>query len=227
MIEIDTLRRIHLRDLDAFFINLKRFRPTLLNLMERKPEKIREALALVANNVRVSITLSTTYNVEATINENAEIESFLFKWEYDGVKREQRVYITARPSNLHKESACYYFLCPFTSHPCRKLYTDGKILISRYGFRHTYSDRKQSKQERELTAVINAMQFTDQDHRHRKEYYRGKITPFGRKMMKSYNTLTRYLGDFRNGVEYNQAKADFEAMALTSPQRGRPRRPTP
>lgn len=82
-----------------------------------------------------------------------------FEWEdEDGQRRRQRVFIYGRESNLNSEWWVWYFVCPHTGRNCRKLYTDGKVIASRYAFPHTYSSRNQSHKQRELHRLFNYME---------------------------------------------------------------------
>lgn len=188
MTEIDYLRRIQIRDLKPYFAGLAKARAQLLELFERKPEKIRKTLEEVNKSLQGTLTFSdsTTYSVQARVNEYVEIESFLFKWEDDGEQREQRISVTSRPSNLVEGASCYYFLCPYTSRICRKLYTDGRVLVSRYGFPHTYSQRNYSHRWRADKKVLDFMLFVDEEEnfKRKRERYNGKLTRFGRKLVK-------------------------------------------
>ena len=213
MTEIDQLQRITLRDLKPFYSHLAK-------MGADHPRRGRGLL-------EGTMTLNSEWNhptitILASVNEENDIESFLFKWVYDGRKREQRVYITSLPSNLIEGVNCPYFICPHTHKYCRKLYTDGSVLTSRYSFPHTYSKRNQSHSTRKLFSALDAMEDVDKPHRYRKEIYRGKITPYGYRMRKNYKRLLRYLGTSPRSVElYNEACADLQERALLS-RRGRP-----
>lgn len=210
MVQIDRLCRITLRDLKPFYSRLR-------ELKAEHPTGFRGVLTGTMNFC--SEWRHPTITILANVNEYGDIESFVFRWEYDGRERKQKINITSLPSNLIEGVNCPYFVCPQTHRYCRKLYTDGSAFASRYSFPHTYSDRNQSKQGRQLAAVIKAMQDVDEPHPYRKETYRGEITPYGRRMRKNYITLSRYVGvDPLNDV---QARADIETRALLT-RRGRP-----
>lgn len=89
----------------------------------------------------------------------------LFKWtDEDGCERKQKVYLYGSESNLLKETYVWYFVCPATGRHCRKLYTDGRRLVSRYAFPHTYSDRNLSHKTRRLRRLLETMETEEELH---------------------------------------------------------------
>ena len=225
MTEIDRLGRISLRDLKPLFTNLANVREQLLDAIAKNPENTADALATVEKYIRADITYSNnfsriTYKIEGRANEFGEMESLLFKWESDGEQREQRVNLSFTRSNLKGVNApCYYFVCPYTSRLCRKLYTDGRVLLSRYGFPHTYSARNYSHRWRNAKKVLDFMLFmeTESNFTGRRDYYNGKLTRFGRKLRK-----------IAGGEDYEEILArqrgTVEALYF-APRRGRPPKP--
>ena len=211
MTEIDHIRRITLRDLKPFFSNFSKVRGQLLDLLEQKPELISEAVEAVKSRLQGSITFSgsTAYNIQGRVNGLGELDGFDFRWADDGEERKQRVRLATRPSNLGL-GTCYYFVCPYTGRICRKLYTDGKVLISRYGFRHTYSSRNYSHRWRSDKRALDFILLMGQEHNQagKRERYRGKPTRFGRKLAKMAGEVWKRL--------------PFLAESLIS-RRGRPR----
>ncbi len=90
------------------------------------------------------------------------------------------------PSNLQK-GGFYYFVCPVTGRSCRKLYLVGSRFVSRFAFRALYEKQTQSSADRGgiygyLDAVSKLDAITQQPHR--KMYYRGQLTPYGRRVHK-------------------------------------------
>ena len=240
MTEIDRLRSISLSDLKPLFTNLANVREQLLDAIAKNPENTADVLAAVEKYIRADITYSNnfsriTYKIEGRANEFGEMESLLFKWESDGEQCEQRVNLSFTRSNLEGVNApCYYFVCPYTSRLCRKLYTDGRLLISRYGFPHTYSARNYSRRWRNTKKVLDFMLFmeTESNFAGRREYYNGKLTRFGRKLRRiaggdNYEEiLARQRGIVEN-LYYNSSRRGRPPKPESEKPRGRKQPPTP
>lgn len=222
MTEIDKLRRIKLRDLKKLFDALAGVRDKLLPLWD-SPDRWERAHSKVEAALQMEASFQSDYNpltfkIQAKVNERAEIYCLFFRWKFEGKQREQRVWVRSRRSNLIEGAFCYYFVCPYTNRLCRKLYTDGEVLVSRYGFPHTYSERNYSHRWREEKRLLDLMEFIDDDgnFKGRRERYRGKLTPFGRKLRKMVG------GDTLEEVS-SQITAQIAALLATPSRRGRPR----
>lgn len=192
MVELDHQPSISLRDLRGFFVNCKEARRYIDKRTEEgslSPEKAtRIKEALLANNKghftgEASFPNWLTLSVETEIDiELMEITGFLFRWENQGKLYRLRVSVEARPSNLGLPEPVYYFVCPYSGRICRKLFFDGYSLASRYAFPHTYSKRNYSHRWRDFDRMIRGCLYLDDMGSHRKETYRGKPTPHGKKM---------------------------------------------
>lgn len=157
MTEIDRLPRIELRHLAPLFSRMKAMKGTLLDALDRHPGRCAEVIAIAEEGLRAEVRIpgeDLRFIIQAKVNGLAEIKSFIFSWEYDGEEKKAEVCLSSRPSNLVEGAACCYFICPETYRICRKLYTDGERLVSRYGFPHTYSDRNLSHSLRELKRLL-------------------------------------------------------------------------
>lgn len=224
MTEIDRLRRITLRDVKPLLNLCERLRGQFLAITDESPERTGEAIEALNNRLRARITFtdnyeSTSYTIQGEANEDGEIESLLFLWECDGAQRSQRVWLTSRPSNLKEGASCLYFLCPSTNRICRKLYTDGRVLVSRYGFDHTYSERNYSRRRRANKKALALTLFVeDEANRGKREIYKGKLTRYGRKIRKLAG------GETYADIMANQA-AILETLFAVPPRRGRPPKP--
>lgn len=227
MTEIDQLNRISLADLRGFFENSKKLRTYVSQAMEEQPFVTAEEWAdrketyLLQNReaFRGGITFADglAFSVEALIDTwSLEIYGFIFKWKtYEGEERSVKVEVSSRPSNLGLPEPVYYLVCPHTRRICRKLYTDGDELASRYAFPHTYSSRNESHDKRLLSRLCNLMREDEESHRYRKPYYRGKLTPFGERMQQ--NKLFRLLNRGKFSRLWNrrgQDSAPGQAVAL-------------
>lgn len=91
------------------------------------------------------------------------------------------VTIIERAANLGK-GVVRFFLCPITHKPCRKLYLYGDRFVSRRAMRGAmYSSQAKSKWERALHNGCLREDYVPYK-RYGKPYYRGKITPYGKRI---------------------------------------------
>lgn len=106
--------------------------------------------------------------------------AFTLKWEEEGRRYEQNIYVVGEPSNIRSLSGTfvYYFLCPRTGVKCRTLYKiGGRGFYSRKALpKALYPIQKESKALRYIRHG-----YDEPYRRHGKEYYRGKLTPYGKK----------------------------------------------
>lgn len=96
--------------------------------------------------------------------------------------------IAAQPSNLGLGD-CYYFVCPEKGVLCRKLYFYKGMFVSRQAIPKAVYDSQMDKSGggfKMLLSILDVMQ------PNRKEYYKGRITPYGKKMQKCYNMLRAF-----------------------------------
>lgn len=128
------------------------------------------------------------YGVEFTIRHDFrdELSGITFEWiSPDGTPHKEWIALLWEPSNLGKGGNVGYFVCPHTGHKCRKLYTDGRGLYSRYAFKHHYSYQNDAASLRPFAAIGKS------ENRIRKlegcrRYYGGKLTRKGRQLEKNY-----------------------------------------
>ena len=124
-----------------------------------------------------------------------------FSYEYNGETHTYDVALRWKRSNLNPESehGYYYFVCPETGNLCRKLYLVGGRFVSRRAFRALYPVQTYSKKYRSDTRAWRDFVAVDDlvfNQRFRREYYRGRITPYGRKVEK----LARRLGAYEQAA---------------------------
>lgn len=232
MTEIDHLQRITLRDLKPFFTACRKIKEQVdeytegksmgerLDFVERNSQKIRHLLRWDVVFTRSNYFGETkrVLDVEAIIDPlDIEIIGFWFRWksEDDGSQTESRIAIERVPSNLGLNPV-RYFVCPYSNRRCRKLFTDWRVFSSRWAFDHTYSQRNYSKRWRQDKKLWDMVSFLDDEKnlKGRKERYRGRLTPYGRKIKKLVG-----------GETYEEIKAHKNALleSLLLPyRRGRP-----
>lgn len=97
------------------------------------------------------------------------------------------VTIIEREANLGK-GVVRFFLCPITYKPCRKLYLYDGVFVSRRVLRGAmYRSQTKSKLDRVMPPGFAADDFIPYK-RYGKTHYRGKITPYG-KRIKRYEDI--------------------------------------
>lgn len=113
----------------------------------------------------------------------------------------ETIYLRWKRSNLNPQHGYYYFVCPVTGNLCRTLYlVDGKF-ISRKAFNPLYKQQAKSQRQRRdpLFAYLDAAKaFEDlTEQRYRREYYNGRITPFGRRVEKAARRVGSFASMFQ------------------------------
>ena len=110
-------------------------------------------------------------------------------YNYNGQDVTDTIALRWKRSNLRAdtEHGYYYFRCPVTGALCRKLYlVDGRF-VGRRAFRSLYPQQAKSHTERDgYTSTLERLVRADELARqpYRREYYKGRLTPYGRKMQK-------------------------------------------
>ena len=116
--------------------------------------------------------------------------AFTLKWEEEGKRYEQNIYVVGEPSNIRSLSGTfvYYFLCPRTGVKCRTLYKiHGRGFYSRNALpKALYPIQIESKKFRDIR-----YSYKEPYRRHGKEYYRGKLTPYGKKCQRYEEAVER------------------------------------
>lgn len=119
-------------------------------------------------------------------NTAGEFPAVRFIYAADGFPVDYSTPLRFAPSNLNR-GGYYYFICPVTGRACRKLYLVGGRFVSRFAFRALYEKQTKSRAERSgLLGYLDTVEAADRviNAKYRKETYRGKLTPFGRKCAK-------------------------------------------
>lgn len=125
----------------------------------------------------------------------------ILNWKIGEEEKVQKIYLREAQSNLGLNPVLY-FVCPFSGKSCRKLFTDGRKFFSMHaltdGF--TYQDRNASRRDRLLSKGLKE----PPESTNRKPYYRGELTPYGKKLLRYYremdeaeNNLRTAIGSFR------------------------------
>ncbi|WP_337942981.1 hypothetical protein [Parabacteroides sp.] len=126
----------------------------------------------------------TFREIEYKITLSIEKKELTFKWKCKKEEKQAKVKLHTEPSNLGN-GVVWYFLCPYTGHKCRKLFLDGNVIASRYAFSHVYSQSNESRSGRFFTGFA----LKSPKRKYGKEFYKGKLTPYGKRMAKHYKKL--------------------------------------
>lgn len=119
-----------------------------------------------------------------------------FSYTHNGKPVTYDVALRWKNSNLNTDTSngYYYFVCPVTGSLCRNLYfVDGRF-VSRQAFKALYPAQVESHRNRERLRYWRDVMAADDlaNDRYRRETYRGRLTPYGRKIEK----ITRHLEQF-------------------------------
>lgn len=137
-------------------------------------------------------TLSLSLDIRAADGRVA----LTLKWKDEGERHSQTIPIVRRESNLIRGSYVYYFLCPF-GYKAKQLFYIGGSFRSRRSFPHLYRLQTLSRQRREIAKGSGEQPYK----RYGKEYYKGKITPYGKRCKRYEENEERALLAF-----YSQAQ---------------------
>lgn len=100
----------------------------------------------------------------------------VFVWDTEERRHRQVITMAWRDSNLGNGSKVPYLVCGGCL--CRTLYSDCKGLYSRRQFAHHYHQQSMGRMSR-MTARPD-----DPSRKYGKETYKGKLTPYGRRVLK-------------------------------------------
>lgn len=105
-----------------------------------------------------------------------------------GKEIKQKIEVIEEDSNLRNGSKVYYFSC--RGRKCRTLYSDGTGFYPRASFRHIYEKQKRSRKDREIAYM------DDPCRAYGKETYRGRLTPYGKRLQRYKEHETRVCNSF-------------------------------
>lgn len=109
----------------------------------------------------------------------------VLNYNYKGTPVHVELTLRFRPSNLNNGTGYYYFVCPVTGLSCRNLYLVDGQFISRTAFRPLYNcqaERRRNDSLRYLLALADYEKMLDA--KYRRLTYRGRLTPYGRRVEK-------------------------------------------
>lgn len=139
-----------------------------------------------------------------------------FSYEHNGTPRAYDVALRWKRSNLSPgtEHGYYYFVCPATGALCRKLYFVNGQFVGRTAFKALYKEQTLSVKQRRLTRAWRDLLAVDDliNQQYRRETYRGRLTPYGRKVAKLAGRL-RIFQETPGGQDGHDAQGSRTAGA--------------
>lgn len=111
----------------------------------------------------------------------------VLSYTYNGKPIDTTITLRFHHSNLNPNASTgyYYFVCPVTGRSCRKLYLVDGQFVSRFALRVPYEKQNESRYQRAgMLAYLSSFHKLDEltAQRYRRITYRGKLTPYGRKL---------------------------------------------
>lgn len=118
-----------------------------------------------------------------------------FSYTCDGQPVNETIYLRWKRSNLNGNHGYYYFVCPVTGELCRVLYLVNGRFVGRKAFNPLYEQQAKSHRRRNdplFSYLDRAKAFEDLTTQpYRREYYAGRITPYGRRVEKAARRLSQ------------------------------------
>lgn len=109
-------------------------------------------------------------------------------YSYRGTPVNAEITLRFKPSNLKAGTGYYYFVCPVTGLSCRNLYLVNGKFVSRSAFRPLYRKQAETKAGKNNGALAALRALTEYEEmttaKYRRMTYKGKLTPWGRKVEK-------------------------------------------
>ena len=144
-------------------------------------------------------------SIQFETNLTGTVPYAVLTYNYKGTPVRAEITLRFRPSNLNNGTGYYYFVCPVTGLSCRKLYLVNGRFVGRMAFRPLYSQQAESHTQRGLSVFTLRALGAYEEMRikpYRRLTFRGKLTPYGRKVEKLgkrvgvlYEDLNRRMGD--------------------------------
>lgn len=132
------------------------------------------------NNVVASVQFGT--------NLTGAVPFAVLNYKYKNEPVHTELTLRFRPSNLKEGTGYYYFVCPVTGLSCRNLYLVNGRFVSRLAFRPLYRTQAETRVAKSNGSLAVLRALTDYEDlataKYRRLTYRGKPTPYGRKVAK-------------------------------------------
>ena len=168
----EAMRKKYYRNLHSNpSIRLNWFVPLIKRVIEtRKEVTTKEPLSLKGLDYTITFFPVVAIDIDGLI-------TLTIEWRDEGQLYKQRIPILQEDSNLISGSFVYYFLCPY-GYKSRQLFYIANRWKSRRSFRHSYNSQNQSHRQRTFNHSPEPYR------RYGKEYYRGELTPYGRRCLR-------------------------------------------
>lgn len=131
---------------------------------------------------------NTVASVGFTTNLTGTVPYAVLFYNYKGTPVHTELTLRFRPSNLNNDTGYYYFVCPVTGLSCRNLYLVNGRFVSRLAFRPLYKTQAETRVAKSNGSLAVLRALTDYEDlataKYRRLTYRGKPTPYGRKVAK-------------------------------------------
>lgn len=126
-------------------------------------------------------------------------------YSYKGNPVNTEITLRFHASNLNGETGYYYFVCPVTGLSCRNLYlVDGRF-VSRLAFRPLYRKQAETRIPKSNGSLAALRALTEYEElrtaKYRRLTYRGKLTPYGRKVEKAADRAGAIYGNVLRRAE--------------------------
>lgn len=123
---------------------------------------------------------AVTAQIDITTDTRAVPMCYL-SYVFRGETKQETIRLMWKHSNLDPdgEHGYYYFVCPVSGECCRKLYHVGGRFVGRAAFRPLYPIQVKSRKQRATSRLWDfVIEIEGLRKPYRKEYYRGKPTPY-------------------------------------------------
>ena len=173
MIELQSLQRLNVATLFQVF------------------RKTASSRATLESSDKIAITIGSLYvDGKPCIDYTYQVGCLHLRYSVNGKPYSYDIGVVEHKSNLGIEGSYFYFVCPSTSRLCRNLYLYNGVFVSRFAIPGAIyeSQEYQSSLSRAMSALFDSEK---EIKRYGKEYYRGKITPYGKRLEKAYNRLKK------------------------------------
>lgn len=212
MVNLNNFSRLNL----SFFKNLLRVGERIADAVKTMPENREKLLSLYAEKLQSSFSVDgVNYSVTLVPDGAGLPEGIEITWYTEERGYKQRINFLREESNLGK-GYVYYFLCPVVGRKCRKLYITEKCLVSRYAFsKTTYNKRRESKKWRELDKLLKRGDNFPY-RKYGKREYRGKLTPYGEKLLKFYENTEKETAALQDALNDLNSKSRKRLARLTA-----------
>lgn len=131
---------------------------------------------------------ATIATIHLQTNLTGTVPYAVLSYTYRGVPVQTEMTLRYVPSNLKDGTGYYYFVCPVTGLSCRNLYLVNGRFVSRVAFRPLYRKQAETRPAKSNGSLAVLRAIADYEDaataKYRRLTYKGKLTPYGRKVAK-------------------------------------------